>query len=92
MISVQRRSSARELAGHRVRRGSDGSEQAMWIRAGVGLVLCLIGAVWIAQGSGAMHGSMMTGHGQYTALGVLAALGGIVLIAWSVRRRGGKPL
>jgi len=64
----------------------------MWIRAGIGVVLCLVGAVWIAQGSGAMHGSMMTGHGQYTALGVVAVIGGLVLIGWSVRRRGGKPL
>ena len=64
----------------------------MWIRAGIGVVLCLVGAVWIAQGSGAMHGSMMTGHGQYTVLGVVAVIGGIILIALSVRRRGGKPL
>ena len=64
----------------------------MRIRAGIGVVLCLVGAVWIAQGSGAMHGSMMTGHGQYTALGVVAVIGGLVLISLAVRRRGGKPL
>jgi hypothetical protein len=64
----------------------------MWIRAGIGVVLCLVGAVWIAQGSGAMHGSMMTGHGQYAALGVVAVIGGLVLIGLSVWRRGGKPL
>ena len=64
----------------------------MWIRIGIGVVLCLVGAVWIAHGSGAMHGSMMTGHGQYTVLGVVAVIGGIILIALSVRRRGGKPL
>jgi hypothetical protein len=64
----------------------------MWIRAGIGVVLCLVGAVWIAQGSGAMHGSMMTGHGEYTALGVVAVIGGLVLIGLAVRRRGGKPL
>jgi len=63
----------------------------MWIRAGIGVVLCLVGAVWIAQGSGAMHGSMMTGHGQYTALGVVAVIGGLVLIGLSALRRGGKP-
>ena len=35
---------------------------------------------------------MMTGHGQYTALGVVAVIGGLVLIGWSVRRRGDKQL
>jgi membrane protein YdbS with pleckstrin-like domain len=64
----------------------------VWIRIGIGVVLCLVGAVWIAQGSGAMHGSMMTGHGQYAALGVVVVIGGLVLIGLSVRRRGRKPL
>jgi IMP dehydrogenase/GMP reductase len=49
----------------------------MWIRAAAGVALCALGGVWIAQGSGAMHGSMMTGHGRYTALGGLAVLIGL---------------
>ena len=40
----------------------------------------------------AMHGSMMTGHGRYTALGGLAVLIGLALIGWSllVLRRTGR--
>jgi hypothetical protein len=57
-----------------------------------GIVLCLVGVVWIAQGFGAMHGSMMTGHRQYAALGGLAVLVGIALLGWSTRgRRGPRP-
>lgn len=64
----------------------------MWIRGVVGLVLVVVGGVWIAQGSGAMHGSMMSGHGQYTVLGVVVLLLGLALIgwAWTVRGRGGR--
>jgi hypothetical protein len=63
----------------------------MWIRAAAGVALCALGGVWIAQGSGAMHGSMMTGHGRYTTLG-LAVLIGLALIGWSllVLRRTGR--
>jgi predicted MFS family arabinose efflux permease len=51
-------------------------------------VLCLIGAVWIGQGIGTVHGSSMTGHSQYAALGaVLAAVGVALLVwAWIIRR------
>src|SRR6476646_3926829 len=64
----------------------------MWIRATAGVALCALGGVWIAQGSGAMHGSMMTGHGRYTTLGGLAVLIGLALIGWSllVLRRTGR--
>jgi hypothetical protein len=39
-----------------------------------------------------MHGSMMTGHGQFTAVGGLAVLMGLALIGWSllVLRRTGR--
>lgn len=60
----------------------------MWVRGIVGVVLIVLGGVWIAQGTGAMKGSMMSGHGQYTALGVIVALVGIACLFWSWRVRG----
>ena len=62
----------------------------MWIRAVIGVILVAVGGVWIAQGSGSMHGSMMTGHSQYTALGVVVLIVGLALLgwAWTVRGRG----
>jgi hypothetical protein len=61
----------------------------VWIRRVVGVVLCAVGAVWIGQGFGAVHGSVMTGHRQYAVLGIIVALAGIVLIGWPWRRRSG---
>jgi len=62
-------------------------EIAVWTRAVVGIVLCLTGAVWIAQGTDALHGSGMTGHGIWTVIGsVLVALG-VASLAWAWRIR-----
>jgi hypothetical protein len=43
----------------------------MWIRGIAGAVLCLIGAVWIAQGTDAVGGSGMSGHGQWATVGIV---------------------
>ena len=62
----------------------------MWPRAIAGIVLVLVGALWIGQGVGAVHGSAMSGHHQYAGLGVVVVVLGIALLAWAaaVRRRG----
>jgi vacuolar-type H+-ATPase subunit I/STV1 len=65
-------------------------ESVVWIRGVAGVVLCALGAVWIAQGSGAMHGSGMSGHAQFALLGGVAFIVGLALLAWAVlicRRR-----
>jgi hypothetical protein len=61
----------------------------MVIRGLIGIVLCAVGGIWIAQGEGAMKGSTMSGHGQYAVLGVVVALIGLAFLVWSwrVRRR-----
>jgi hypothetical protein len=60
----------------------------MWVRGILGVVLCLVGAIWIGQGTDAIHGSSMSGHGQYTVLGVVFLLLGAALLvwAWLIRR------
>ncbi|HEV2345514.1 MAG TPA: hypothetical protein VGS97_15555 [Actinocrinis sp.] len=64
----------------------------MWWRVVVGVVMCAVGGVWIGQGSGAIRGSVMTGHSQYTALGAVVAAVGVLLLVWAgmlaARRRG----
>ena len=52
----------------------------MWIRGIAGVLLCLIGAVWIGQGTDSIHGSSMSGHGQYTVLGIVVFVLGAVLL------------
>jgi hypothetical protein len=62
----------------------------MWIRVIPAVVLCLVGAVFIAQGTGALHGSMMTGKGRYALLGAVLALIGLALLASAWRLRRGR--
>jgi hypothetical protein len=62
-------------------------ESTVWIRGIVGIVLCVAGAVWVAQGTGAMHGSGMSGHGQYAVLGAVVIVIGLALIVWANRVR-----
>ena len=58
----------------------------MWIRRGVAMLLIVVGAIWIAQGSGALHGSFMTGHAIWSVIGAVAVLAGTVVLISSWRR------
>jgi len=59
----------------------------MRLRIAIAVVLIAIGGVWIAQGSGALHGSFMTGEGIWTVIGVIFALLGIALLIGARRER-----
>lgn len=63
----------------------------MWIRGIAGAVSCLIGAVWIAQGTNAMGGSGMSGHAQWTVIGVVLVIIGLALLGWAWRVRRHLP-
>jgi hypothetical protein len=60
----------------------------VWIRGIAGVVLCAVGAVFIDQGVGELHGSPMSGHHQYAVLGIVVVAIGLVLIGLAVRSRG----
>jgi hypothetical protein len=45
------------------------------------------GALWIAQGSGALHGSAMSGHGPFVLLGGAVVFVGLALLVWAARMR-----
>lgn len=57
----------------------------MRIRRIIGIVLLALGGVWIAQGSGALHGSFMTGEVLWTVIGVIVGLFGIALMIGTTR-------
>ncbi len=59
----------------------------MWTRGIAGLVFLVLGVVWIAQGTGALKGSFMTGHSSYAVLGGVVAAAGLGLMAWAARMR-----
>ncbi len=56
----------------------------MWWRGLVGLVALAVGALWIGQGIGTVHGSFMTGHSEWTVIGALLAAFGLAMLAWAV--------
>jgi hypothetical protein len=61
----------------------------MWTRGIIGVILVLVGAVWIGQGTNAISGSrMMSGHGGYAVLGGIVAVVGFALLGWAWRIRG----
>jgi hypothetical protein len=57
------------------------------IRGVIGFVLVVIGGVWIAQGTGALGGSFMSGEAVWGVIGVIVALLGLALIVGSMRER-----
>jgi hypothetical protein len=65
----------------------------MWIRGVIGIALCALGALWIAQGAGALRGSGMSGHAQFAVLGGAAVAAGLALLVWAarIRRRQTAP-
>ena len=59
----------------------------MWVRGIIGALLCVVGVVWIAQGTNVLHGSGMSGHGAYAILGAVVFVIGVVLLRWAWRIR-----
>lgn len=53
----------------------------------VGIILVLIGGLWIAQGSNLLAGSAMSGQSMWLWIGVVAAVVGVVALVWTNRRR-----
>jgi hypothetical protein len=51
-----------------------------WLRLGGGVLVLLVGLLWIGQGLDLVKGSGMSGHGQYAVAGVVVALCGLWLL------------
>ena len=58
---------------------------------GVGIVLILLGGLWILQGIGILGGSVMTGQMFWANVGTILLIVGIVLCALGVRRKPTTP-
>ena len=52
----------------------------------LGVILMIVGVIWILQGVNILPGSFMTGHVIWAVYGGLAAAAGIGLLALSRRR------
>jgi hypothetical protein len=53
---------------------------AVWLRLIGGVVLVLLGLLWIGQGLDIISGSGMSGHARYAVLGAVVALAGVWLL------------
>ena len=62
-----------------------------WLPAVVGIVLILLGGVWMLQGVGILGGSLMTGQTFWAIVGLILLIVGILLCAFGLRRRPTTP-
>jgi hypothetical protein len=53
---------------------------------GLGILLLLLGALWLLQGIGIVPGSFMTGETKWAVYGAIAAITGIGLLLLARRR------
>jgi uncharacterized membrane protein HdeD (DUF308 family) len=65
---------------------SDG-RSLLLVRRAIAIVMIVVGGVWIAQGTGALGGSFMTGEALWTVIGLIAALLGASLLVGTFRDR-----
>jgi hypothetical protein len=62
-------------------------EPTMWVRAGIGVVLCAVGTVWILQGTKVIQGMGMSGQGKWAVIGAVVVVVGLACFAWAARQR-----
>jgi hypothetical protein len=59
-----------------------------WVRITIGILLTLIGAVWILQGTGLLKGSFMTGSSKWLLIGVVCVVIGLPVAVRGLHPRG----
>ena len=59
----------------------------MRTRAVIAVVLLVVGAVWIGQGVGLIHGSFMTGESAWAVIGAIAVMFALALLRGVQRER-----
>ena len=54
----------------------------------VGVVLVLLGGLWVLQGANLMAGSVMSGQSQWLYIGIVVAIVGVIVLWWfNLRQR-----
>ena len=52
-----------------------------------GVILLLLGLVWVLQGANIMGGSVMSGDSKWSVIGVIVMLVGLGVVWWANRRK-----
>ena len=58
-----------------------------WVMLGFGLLLDLIGTIWLLQGVNILPGSFMTGQLFWAGAGIVAMIVGMGLVVLAMRRK-----
>ncbi len=58
-----------------------------WLLNIIGIILLLVGVVWILQGVNVLPGSFMSGQLIYSFLGIIVGAIGVAILAYNSRRR-----
>jgi predicted tellurium resistance membrane protein TerC len=58
-----------------------------WLLNILGVILLLVGVVWILQGINILPGSFMSGQLIYALLGIIVGVIGVAILAYNSRRR-----
>jgi hypothetical protein len=58
-----------------------------WVLIILGVLVILLGLVWLLQGTNVLTGSQMSGHQRWIAIGGVLDVAGIVLIIIGARMR-----
>jgi hypothetical protein len=62
-----------------------------WIMVVIGVVLFLLGGLWLLQGMGVLAGSLMTGQTFWAIVGLVLLIVGAVLCVVGLRRKPTTP-
>jgi hypothetical protein len=57
----------------------------------VGVLVALVGIVWVGQGVGIIGGSIMTNDPKWAVIGAVMIVVGVGLVVWDNRRRSATP-
>ena len=58
-----------------------------WVLLVVGVLLDLVGSIWMLQGMGALPGSFMTGDPFWAAVGGISVIVGMGLVVLAMRQK-----
>ncbi|MGH2596978.1 MAG: hypothetical protein ACRDH7_13580 [Actinomycetota bacterium] len=58
-----------------------------WVLIALGILLTLVGVVWIFQGAGFLKGSFMTGSSKWLLIGVVSVVIGLPVAFRALRPR-----
>ena len=56
-----------------------------WVLRAFGVVLCLLGSIWLLQGLNVLPGSFMSGQSFWAGAGLVTLLVGLVLLYFGLR-------